>query len=171
MRSVAISRAYAHITHGYIQDDDSLLSNMSSNADLGTIKVSIRRVHEHYTLIPFTPATFNAVEKVHERSKKAGAHNVAYVFDLFTLPTFRATYSSLSLASERPRESLTLQCAIYTDTTLSTPWKDISRLSSSDTDRAVSVLLIHPGTPGLTYRKRFCRRKGLCPRLPRRRPR
>ncbi|RDX49743.1 hypothetical protein OH76DRAFT_1403328 [Lentinus brumalis] len=58
-------------------DDDSLLNNMSSNADLGTIKISIRRVHEHYTLIPFTPATFNAVEKVHERSKKAGAHNVA----------------------------------------------------------------------------------------------
>ncbi|KAI0702805.1 hypothetical protein C8T65DRAFT_831091 [Cerioporus squamosus] len=58
-------------------DDDSLLSNMSSNADLGTIRVSIRRVHEHYTLVPFTPATFNAVEKVHERSKKAGAHNVA----------------------------------------------------------------------------------------------
>ena len=74
VRIYPYSRQYA--------DDDSLLDSVSSNADLGTIQVSVRRVHEHYTVIPFTPATFNAVETVHERSKKAGAHNIAYVFAL-----------------------------------------------------------------------------------------
>ncbi|RPD77297.1 hypothetical protein L226DRAFT_559352 [Lentinus tigrinus ALCF2SS1-7] len=57
-------------------DDDALLNNMFSNADLGTIQVSVCRVHEHFTVVPFTPATFSAVGTVHERSKKAGAHNV-----------------------------------------------------------------------------------------------
>ncbi|TFK83596.1 hypothetical protein K466DRAFT_589610 [Polyporus arcularius HHB13444] len=58
-------------------DDDTLLNSISGNGDLGTIKVSLRRVHEHRTVVPFVPATFHSVEKVHERSKKAGAHNVA----------------------------------------------------------------------------------------------
>ena len=77
MRRVVNLPAYSHrVIH---TDDDSLLNDMSSNADLGTIQVNVRRVHEHFTLVPFTPATFDAVETVHERSKKAGAHNIAYV--------------------------------------------------------------------------------------------
>ncbi|KAI0702812.1 hypothetical protein C8T65DRAFT_655431 [Cerioporus squamosus] len=43
------------------------------------IEVSIYRVHELCTYIPFTPAKFDTVKTVLERSKNAGAHDIAYV--------------------------------------------------------------------------------------------
>ncbi|KAI0716754.1 hypothetical protein C8Q76DRAFT_616324 [Earliella scabrosa] len=58
-------------------DDDSLLTGLSNNNELGTIEVSVRRVRSEYTLVPYYPGGFNPVGSVHERSKKAGAHSVS----------------------------------------------------------------------------------------------
>ena len=58
-------------------DDDALLGQQSMLSDLGSIKVSIKRVKSTPRMIPFYPETFNAIGTVHERSKKAGAHNVS----------------------------------------------------------------------------------------------
>ncbi|KAI0760393.1 hypothetical protein C8Q74DRAFT_1295881 [Fomes fomentarius] len=58
-------------------DDDTLLSDISSQADLGTIKVTITRVQSEYWVVPYHPGGFQPVGAVHERSKKAGAHSVS----------------------------------------------------------------------------------------------
>ncbi|KAI0754337.1 hypothetical protein C8Q80DRAFT_1138446 [Daedaleopsis nitida] len=60
-------------------DDDSLLTgfNNINNAELGTIEVSLKRVHSQGTRTAYVPETFDSVGAVHERSKKAGAHSVS----------------------------------------------------------------------------------------------
>ena len=65
-----------------IVDDDALLEMQAGLSELGSIKASIQRVFSDYRVIPFHSDSFKSVGAVHERSKKAGAHNVSCGFSL-----------------------------------------------------------------------------------------
>ncbi|KAI0327537.1 hypothetical protein GY45DRAFT_1308407 [Cubamyces sp. BRFM 1775] len=58
-------------------DDSALLDNHAQNLEkLGTIEVSVTRVHPDLPQAAFRPQAYRGVGAVHERSKKLGAHCV-----------------------------------------------------------------------------------------------
>ncbi|TFK92352.1 DUF1769-domain-containing protein [Polyporus arcularius HHB13444] len=72
----------AHVYHPFqfaplqTTDDEDALCGVGASEQLGTIELRVVHIHPHVRSAPFKPATFAGVSRVHERSKKAGAHCV-----------------------------------------------------------------------------------------------
>ena len=58
------------------QDDDSALWAAGAPEQLGTIELRVVHIRPDMRADRFRAGTFDGVSRVHERSKKAGAHSV-----------------------------------------------------------------------------------------------
>lgn len=74
--SVSMRIPFMHMS---CTDDEDALCGVGAPEQLGTIELRVVHIHPHVRSAPFKPATFAGVSRVHERSKKAGAHCVTYV--------------------------------------------------------------------------------------------